>query len=400
MFTSVKVRLYPNQAQRQQLSKEFGCSRFVYNRFLAEWNEAYQTTGKGLSYSKCCTHLTQLKKDLPWLKEVASQPLQQSLKCLDTAFKNFFKGHARHPKFKSKLGKQSICYPQGFYVGCRSIKLPKLGQVKAKVHRKMTGKVKAVYVSLTPSGQYFASLRIELNQNEPEVNLEGKIVGVDLGLNDLIVMSDGDKVKPHKYYRKYEKKLAYKQKQLSRKVKGSNNRRKTRLKVAKVHNKIVNCRLDSHHKLSRKLIDENQVIVFEKLNVKGMTRNHKLAKSITDAAWGMLQTLTEYKAKREGKIVVYVDRFFPSTKLCNHCGHRIEKISLDMRNWTCPNCGSCHDRDINAAKNLREVFKFIAVGATVLACGEEVRPDLDLFQKWLFSMKQEAHAIDVNLGAG
>ena len=394
----------------------------MYNRFLAEWNKAYQETGKGLSYTKCANQLPILKKDLPWLKEVASQPLQQSLKNLDVAFKNFFKGNARHPKFKSKQGKQSICYPQGFSVGNRSLKLPKLGQVKAKVHREIIGKVKAVHVSLTPSGQYFASLRVEIDQDEPEPNSSGKIIGIDLGLNDLIVTSDGDQVKPDQYYRKHEKKLAKRQKQLSRKVKGSSRRRKARVKVAKVHQKIANSRLDAHHKLSRKLVDENSVLVlgtcvrarkyrpcgqvnalracfanvFENLNVKAMTRHRKLAKSITDAGWGMLQTLTEYKAKRKGKVVVYVDRFFPSSKLCNHCGHRIDKMPLDVREWIGPECGTHHHRDINAAKNLRDVFK--AVGTTVAACGEDVRPDLDSFQKWLFSVKQEARTISESVG--
>jgi putative transposase len=356
MFTALKVRLYPNQEQRIQFSKEFGCARFVYNRFLKEWNTTYEQTGKGLSYTKCANQLPVLKKELPWLAEVASQVLQQSLKNLDTAFKNFFRGTGRHPRFKSKHRKQSATYPQGFTVNSKTIKLPKLGQLKAKIHREIEGKVKSITVSMTPSGKYFASLRIELPGEFPSPDTNGKVIGVDLGLDALITTSDGDQIAPPKFYRHYEKKLAKYQKRLSRKVKGSSNRSQARLKVAKVHNKIANCRLDSHHKLSRKLVDENQVIVFENLNIKGMTRNHCLAKSINDAAWGMLQTLTEYKAKEQGKVVRHVDRFFPSSKTCNCCGHRMKSMPLNIRSWQCPNCGKLHDRDINAACNLRDYF--------------------------------------------
>jgi putative transposase len=297
------------------------------------------------------------------------------LKNLDTAFKNFFIGTGRHPRFKSKHRKQSATYPQGFKVNGNSVKLPKLGEVKAKVHRKIKGKVKSVTVSMTPSGKYFASLRIELPGELPEQSTEGKVIGIDLGLDAIIVTSDGDKIKPPKFYRHYEKKLAKYQKRLSRKVKGSVNRSKARLKIAKVHNKIANCRLDSHHKLSRKLVDENQVIVFENLNIKGMTRNHCLAKSINDAAWGMLQTLTEYKAKEQGKVVEFADRFFPSSKTCNCCGHKMKSMPLQIRTWECPKCGTLHDRDVNAACNLRDYF--LASGSGVLACGDDVRPKLE-----------------------
>lgn len=370
----------------------------MYNRFLVEWDKTYEETGEGLNYTKCANQLPSVKKELPWLTEVASQPLQQSLKNLDTAFKNFFKGTGRHPRFKSKQGKQSVTYPQGFKVADHTIKLPKLGEVKAKIHRPILGKVKAITVSKTPTGQYFASCRIELAAEAPDLSIEGKIVGIDLGLDALIVTSDGEKVKPPKYYRKYEKRLAKHQKRLSKKSKGSKNRTKARIKVAKVHHKITNCRLDSHHKLSRKLVDENQVIVFEDLNIKGLTRNHCLAKSITDAAWGMLQTLTEYKARNEGKVVYYVDRFFPSSKLCNNCSHKMGKMPLDVRSWQCPNCGEFHDRDINAACNLRDYFK--ALGTSVLACGENVRPKLKLLRGGQFLMKQEAHTISESFGVG
>ncbi|MFP4299992.1 MAG: RNA-guided endonuclease InsQ/TnpB family protein, partial [Spirulinaceae cyanobacterium] len=216
---------------------------------------------------------------------------------------------------------------------------------------------------------------IELPGEFPEQSTEGKVIGIDLGLDALIVTSDGEKIKPPKFYRRYEKRLAKHQKRLSRKTKGSANRNKARLKVAKIHNKIANCRKDSHHKLSRKLVNENQVIVFENLNIKGMTRNHCLAKSINDAAWGMLQTLTEYKAKEQGKVVKFVNRFFPSSKTCNCCGHRVKSMPLQIRTWECPNCKKLHDRDINAALNLRDYF--LASGSGVLACGDDVRPKLE-----------------------
>lgn len=372
MFTALKVRLYPTEEQRIQLSKEFGCARFVYNHFLAEWNNTYQNTGQGLSYVKCANQLPGLKQEKPWLTEVASQVLQQSLKNLDKAFKNFFQGIGKHPRFKSKHRKQSVTYPQAFKLTQSTIKLPKLGEVKVKFHRPIKGKVKSITVSMTPGGQYFASLRIEIAGEYPETSTQGKVIGIDLGLDSLIVTSDGEKIKPPKFYRKYERKLAKYQKRLSRKLKGSQNRKKARIKVAKVHNKIANCRSDSHHKLSRKLVDENQVIVFEDLNIKGMSKNHCLAKSITDAAWGMLQTLTEYKAQEQGKVVVFVDRGFPSSKTCNCCGHKMKSMPLQIRIWECPKCGKLHDRDINAACNLRDYF--LASGSGVLASGDEVRP--------------------------
>ncbi|MEL0590580.1 MAG: RNA-guided endonuclease TnpB family protein [Planktothrix rubescens PR222] len=375
MFTALKVRLYPTEQQRIQLSQEFGCARFVYNHFLAEWNNTYQATGKGLSYAKCANQLPRLKQEKPWLTAVGSQVLQQSLKNLETAFKNFFKGTGRHPKFKSKHRQQSITYPQGFKLNQSTIKLPKLSEIKAIFHRPIKGEVKAITVSMTPGGKYFASLRIEITGEYPEASTQGKVMGIDLGLDSLIVTSDGEKIKPPKFYRKYEQKLAKYQKRLSRKQKGSQNRIKARIKVAEVHNKIANCRSDSHHKLSRKLVDENQVIVFESLNIKGMSKNHCLAKSVTDAAWGMLQTLTEYKAKEQGKVVVFVDRWFPSSKTCNCCGHKMKSMPLQIRTWECPKCGMLHDRDINAAKNLRDYF--LASGSGVLASGDEVRPILN-----------------------
>lgn len=382
MFTALKVRLYPTIEQRDQLSKEFGCARFVYNHFLAEWSNTYKETGKGLSYLKCANQLPILKKEKPWLTEVASQVLQQSLKNLETSFKNFFKGIGRYPRFKSKHRKQSVTYPQGFKLTDSTIKLPKLGEIKAKFHRHIQGKIKSITVSKTPSGQYFASLRIEIAVEYPNPSTQGKVIGIDLGLDSLIVTSDGDKIKPPKFYRKYEKKLAKYQKRLSRKQKGSQNRIKARIKVAKVHNKIANCRLDSHHKLSRKLVDENQVIVFENLNIKGMGKNHCLAKSVNDAAWGMLQTLTLYKAQEDGKVVVFADRWFPSSKICNCCGHKMKEMPLKIRAWECPKCGTLHDRDINAACNLRDYF--LASGSGVLAPGDEVRPVLSSDLKQAF----------------
>ena len=382
MLNVLKVKIYPNKQQEIALAKNLGCCRFVWNYYLNKTNNHYQETGKGMSYCQMAKDLTQLKKlsDYEWLQEATAATLQQSLKNLEVAFKNFFGKRAKFPKFKSKHRKQSIRYPESCSIKNNGLKLPKLGIVKAKLSKeiKIIGKIKSVTVSKTSTDKYFASILFETD--DLTVSKEPKISGIDLGLSSLVTVFDGDKsykVDPIKSTRKYAKRLKRRQQKLSRRVKGSNNRRKAIKEVAKVHEKITNTRQDFLHKLSRKLVDENQVIVAEDLCVKGLART-KLAKSIHDAGFGMLLNFLSYKLEREAGKLVQVDRFYPSTKTCSCCGFKNDLIDLSVRDWVCPSCQTHHDRDVNAAKNIRteglRILSTNTVGHTEFqACGETVR---------------------------
>ena len=375
MLKAYRYRIYPTDEQKVLLAKTFGCCRWFYNFALNLTNETYKATGKGLSRNEIINKLPELKKEKEWLTEVPSQSLQQVALDLSSAFLNFFEKQAKFPKFKKKGNKQSVRFPQGIKLDDDYLTLPKLKKVYCKVSRLPFGKLKSVTVSMTPSGKYFASCLYDDGVDLPKQSSEGKAVGIDLGVKDFAITSDGSKYGNPNHYRKYEQKLAKKQKQLAKKQKGSNNRNKARKAVAKVHEKITRCREDFLHKLSRKLVDENQVIVVENLAVKNMVRNHKLAKSISDCGWGQFCTMLKYKAEWEGKYYIEVDRFFPSSKTCNHCLHQMDKLSLDIRSWQCPKCGTIHDRDINAAKNIRdEGLRMLAVGRIASASGERVRP--------------------------
>ena len=396
MLDTLKVRIYPNKGQQEALAKSFGCARFVFNYYLNKTNTQYQETGKGLSYCDMAKDLTQLKKlsDYEWLQEVTAATLQQTLKNLESAFKNFFSKRAKFPKFKSKHRKQSIRYPESCSIKNGGLKLPKLDIVKASISKSINGKIKSVTVSKTSTDKYFAAILFETDDLEEEK--QGKISGVDLGLNSLVTVFDGEscyKVDPIKPTRKYAKRLRRRQKALSRKVKGSNNRRLSVKKVAKVHEKITNTRLDFLHKLSRQLVDHNQVIVAENLCVKGLART-KLAKSIHDASFGMLLNFIGYKLEREDGKLIEVDRFFPSTKLCNCCKFKNNSLNLSIREWVCPSCQTQHDRDENAAKNLREeglrILSANTVGHTeIQACGETVRLNGACIKEQV-SLKQES----------
>jgi len=375
MLKAYRYRIYPTDEQKVLLAKTFGCCRWFYNYSLALTNETYKATGKGLSRNEIINKLPELKKELEWLTEVPSQALQQVALDLSSAFLNFFEKRAKFPKFKKKGNKQSVRFPQGIQLDDDYLTLPKLKKVYCKVSRLPFGKLKSVTVSMTSSGKYFASCLYDDGIDLPKQNSDGKAVGIDLGIKDFAITSDGSKYGNPNHYRKYEQKLAKKQKQLAKKQKGSNNRNKARKVVAKVHEKITRCREDFLHKLSRKLVDENQVIVVENLAVKNMVKNHKLAKSISDCGWGQFCTMLKYKAEWEGKYYIEVNRFFPSSKTCNHCLHQVDKLSLDIRSWQCPKCGTIHDRDVNAAKNIRdEGLRILAVGHIATASGERVRP--------------------------
>jgi putative transposase len=378
MLRAVKVRLYPTESQKQHLAQAFGCVRWVWNQSLVTMSQTYKDTGKGISALTMKKQLPVWKKEYEWLKSCYSQCLQQSVLNLSQAFINFFDGRAGYPTFKNRHGRQSLQYPQNVKVLSDSeIKFPGLlGTVKAKIHRDITGELKTVTLSKMPDGRYYASLLIEDSSFQPDTSSDGKAIGIDLGLIDFVVTSDGSKYQNPKHLSKNENNLKRKQRKLCRKKdKTTSKRRKAKLAVAKIHSKISRVREDFLHKLSRKIVNENQVIVVENLAVKNMVKNHNLAKSISDAGWGMFCTMLKYKAASVGKVYLEIGRFFPSTHLCSETLLQIPKMDLSVRMFDCPHCGSRHDRDINAAINIRnEGLRILALGTSASALGGSVRP--------------------------
>ena len=320
--------------------------------------------------------LPKLKVEYPWLKESCySQVLQSVSLNLSRAFINFFEGRAGFPSFKSKHGKQSIQYPQYVKLMDGVIKLPKIAEITAKLNRTFEGELKTVTVSMNGTGKYFASLLFDDGLPEIKPSLEGKAVGIDVGLTHFAITSDGSKFDNPRHLKKCEKNLKRKQQELSRKVKGSKSRAKAKRIVARVHERISNSRKDFQHKLSRKLVNENQVIVTENLAVKNMVKNHCLAKAISDCGWSTFTNMLKYKAEKEGKIYTEVGRFFPSSKTCHVCLNQIGSMPLDVRSWACSSCGTKHDRDVNAAINIRdEGLRLLTLGTSVPASGGNVSP--------------------------
>ena len=388
----VQVRLYPSVEQEIKLAQTFGCARWWWNYALYKSQSTYKETGKGLSRAALNAFLPTLKKaeETVWLTDCYSQVLQATTLNLTTAYKNFFEKRAGFPSFKSKHGKQSIQYPQNVKVVDGNVKLPgNIGIIKAKIHRPIEGKIKTVTVSKTPSGKYLASILTEVEGENPVIS-EGKIYGIDLGLKHFAVVTDGEKVSKYdnpKHLAKHEKNLKRKQKKLVRKVKGSNSRNKYRRVVAKVYERVTNSRQDFLHKLSYKLVSDSQAVIVENLNVKGMVRNHKLAKSISDVGWGTFTNFLAYKLERKGGKLVEIDRWFPSSKLCSNCFYQLGELSLNIREWTCTHCNTHHDRDGNAAANIRaEGIRMIkAEGSAVSAVGGEVSPTLGRKSKFRHS---------------
>ncbi|MEG3926113.1 RNA-guided endonuclease TnpB family protein [Microcoleus sp. T3_D1] len=358
LHKAVQVRLYPSQQQQTLLTQAFGCSRWWWNYALNISIETYKETGKGLGQVALNSLLPKLKKaeDTQWLADCYSQVLQATTLNLTAAYKNFFEGRARFPRFKSKHGRQSIQYPQKVKIVNGNVRLPgKIGEVTAKIHRPIEGKIKTVTISQTSSGKYFASILSEVDGEKPNFS-EGKIYGVDLGLKHFAVITDGEKVSKYdnpKHLAKHQKNLKRKQQKLARKQKGSKSRNKYRKVVAKVYERVSNSRQDFLHKLSYKLVSDSQAVIVESLHVKGMVRNHNLAASISDCGWGMFTNFLAYKLERKGAKLVEIDRWFPSSKLCSNCFYEMDEMPLDIREWTCPNCGTHHDRDGNAAINIR-----------------------------------------------
>ena len=375
MYQSIKARIYPTDEQTKKMNQFFGCARWWWNRALNETTTTYAETGKGLSREGLNALLPALKKEFVWLGECHSQVLQSVTLNLSKAFINFFEKRAKYPNFKSKHGKQSIQYPQGTKFVDNLIYLPKLGWVKINLHRPFEGELQTVTISKNPSGQYFAAILTEQEGEYPTPNTEGTAIGIDLGMTDFAITSTGSKYPNPRHIKKHESNLKRKQRKLSRKVKGSNGRNKARKLAARVHQRISNSRQDFLHKLSHKLVNENQVIVAEDLAVKNMVKNHCLAKAISDCGWSSFVGMLNYKCERSGKIFVKVDRFFPSSKTCSNCYHRVSSLPLDVRQWTCPICGTNHDRDVNAAQNLKaEGLRILSLGTSETADGGNVRP--------------------------
>ena len=358
MIKAYKYRIYPNSEQRMQIAKTFSCCRFVYNQTLAYRKEVYEKEKKSVSKTDCNNYCNrQLKKDYEWLKEVDKFALTNAIYNMDAAYRKFFKEHAGYPKFKSKHDNHKS-YTTNITNGnitvdfeSNRVKLPKLKDVTAKLHRNFSGQIKSATISQVPSGKYYVSILVETEHMElPHTNQN---TGIDLGIKELCITSDGKKYKNPKIIRKYEKKLIKLQRQLAHKEKRSQNYYKIKKKISLCHEKITNTRKDYLHKISHEIISENQVIVSENLQIKNMVKNHHLAKAISDVSWYELTRQLEYKAKWNGRKYIKIDTFYASSQICSVCGYQnTETKDLSVRKWECPVCGVKHDRDINAAKNI------------------------------------------------
>jgi putative transposase len=378
-----KFRIYPTLTQEELLAKMFGCSRFVWNLFLKKSQDSYilnkekteeERIGNNISYVSNCKELTVIKtqEETKFLKDASAQSLQATLKHLETAYKRFFAKKAGFPRYKKKHKNQSITIPSDVKIQFGKLYIPKIRDgIEIVSHREIKGRFISSTVSKSSSGRYYVSYTTE--EEIAELPKQNNSVGIDLGIKSFAVLSTGKEIKGLKPLKALEKKIKLGARHLSRKQKGSKNREKQKRKLARLHEKVANRRNDFLHKASKKIIDENQVICLESLNVKGMMKNHKLAKSIADASWGNFVKLLEYKAKWYGREIAKVDRFFPSSKTCFDCGWQNDNLTLKDREWACKECGVVHQRDLNAAKNiLKQGLNSLSAGIVEYKCGEEI----------------------------
>ena len=388
IFKAYKFRIEPTKEQEVLLNKHFGSVRFVFNYFLNQRKEQYQSSKKSDNYYAQASKLTELKKleETSWLKEINSQTLQATLKNLEASYLNFFRGTTKFPRFKNKKDKNSFRVPQHISVENGKIQVPKFKEgIKLIEHRKLEGEIKQCTFSKSSTGKFYVSVLVQTNHKQLEQT--GKIVGIDLGIKDFAITSDGKKLKNNRYTKKYAKELKRAQQHLSRKQKGSRQYENQRLKVAKIHEKITNTRKDTLHKVSHYLVKSYDLISLEDLNVKGMVKNHKLAKHIQDASWGEFVRMLEYKALWNDKTIVKISRWFPSSKSCSECGWINQALTLRDRDWVCQGCGCEHDRDVNASKNiLKEGLRNLSIGTIEYTDGDDVRPS-----NGQLSVKSEAH---------
>lgn len=372
MIKAIKYRFYPTKDQETLLKKTLGCTRFVYNKCLDIKSSLYKTEKKNISGFELMKELTTWKadEDTKFLKDVSNVALQQTIRHLEVAFENFFAKRASYPVFKKRRNGGSFSLTNfGFRIKDKQIYLAKskypLNLAEKKWRIKDTDKISSLTIRLTPSNKWYVSLLVK-NEEDLSLPKSDKVIGLDMGITSLVTASDGRKFNAPDCRKEYIK-LKRLQKEAARKQKNSNNRTKANLKIARIYEKILNKREDNLHKLTTKLVHENQVIVIEDLAVKNMMKNHKLAGSISDASWCKLKQMLNYKCQWYGRELKVIDRFFPSSKTCNECGYILEKLPLNIRSWKCPRCGQEHDRDINAAKNI------LAAGHVVYVCGGSVR---------------------------
>jgi putative transposase len=388
IFKSYKFRIYPNKEQEILISKHFGACRFVFNHYLNKRKETYLEDKKSLNYYDNANDLTQFKKDenFNWLKEINSQSLQSSLRNLDTAYGKFFRKQTKFPRFKSKYDKQSFKIPQSVSIEDDKLIIPKFkGGIKINLHQEINGEILFATISKSVTCKYYVSLTCEINY-QPFEKTNSK-VGIDTGIKDLAILSDGTTYENIKTLKNNLKKVKYNQRQLSKKVKGSSSRNKQKQKLAITHEKITNVRKDYLHKVSTEIVKNHDIICVEDLAVKNIMKNHKLAQAMSDVSLGVFYTMLEYKCEWNDKQFVKIDRFFPSSKTCSNCGWINQDLTLNIREWSCPSCGEKHDRDFNASKNiLKQGLKIILSGSGIesdikqkqveaLPLGESMKPE-------------------------
>ena len=403
IFKSFKFRIYPNKEQEILLAKHFGACRFVFNHYLNKRKESYLEDKKSLNYYDNANDLTQLKKDenYNWLKEINSQSLQSSLRNLDTAYGKFFRKQTKFPRFKSKYDRQSFKIPQFVKLENNELIIPKFkGGIKINLHREINGEILFATISKSTTGKYYVSLTCEV-QHRPYEKTNSK-VGIDTGIKDLAILSDGTTYENIRSLKTKLKKLKYNQRQLSKKVKGSSSRNKQKQKLAIVYEKITNVRKDYLHKVSTEIVKNHDIISVEDLAVKNIMKNHKLAQAMSDVSLGTFYSMLEHKCEWNDKQFVKIDRFFPSSKTCSNCGWINQDLTLNIREWSCPSCGETHDRDFNASKNiLKQGLKIITESDSKILSGSGIESDIKQKQVEALplgeSVKPETHQLKTDV---